>query len=283
MYSLDINFLNDRPDYKPVERTFISGGRKTGAPVDRKPILIGVLAALAVNAAWAGAWLIFNGRNNQLQKELDALQAQLDAKTSEVQALDQIYAEAKQANEEADALAGVFNEIKPWSALSQEMAELMQIAGVKVTLIEQTEPKPSAAASSSKSKSSKSKSKDDKKTASAPPSRETAKLEIEGWASSWAELNDFILLLNQSAFFDPQKTKLVSASLTDNPTKLEDSKSETGSSQNAPELQPVVEYTIETNLSSANASELLPELKSNGATGLVNRIETLQRKGVIQQ
>jgi type IV pilus assembly protein PilN len=77
MYSLDINFLNDRPDYKPIERTFISS-RKTGAPVDRKPIMIGVLAALALNAAWAGAWLIFNGRNNQLQKELDALQAQLN-------------------------------------------------------------------------------------------------------------------------------------------------------------------------------------------------------------
>jgi type IV pilus assembly protein PilN len=275
MYSLDINFLNDRPDYKPIERTFISS-RKTGAPVDRKPIMIGVLAALALNAAWAGAWLIFNGRNNQLQKELDALQAQLNEKTSEVQALDQIYADAKQANEEADALAGVFNEIKPWSALTQEMAELMQIAGVKVTQIEQTEPKAAPAASSSSS------SQDDKEAAAAPPSRETAKLEIEGWASSWAELNDFILLLNQSAFFDPEKTKLVSASLADNPTKLEDSSADNSSSRNTPELQPVVEYTIETNLSSATASELLPELKSNGATGLVNRIETLQRKGVIQ-
>ncbi len=273
MYSLDINFLNDRPDYKPVERTFVNT-RKTGASVDRKPILIGVLAALALNAAWAGAWLIFNGRNNQLQNELDALQAQLNEKTSEVQALDKIYAEAKQANEEADALAGVFNEIKPWSALSQEIAELMQVAGVKVTQIEQTEPAPAASSSSS--------SKNKEEAASAPAPRATAKLEIEGIASSLAELNDFILLLNQSAFFDPEKTKLVSASLTDNPTKLEDNTSENSSGRKTPELQPVIEYTIETNLSSANASELLPELKSNGATGLVNRIETLQRKGVIQ-
>jgi type IV pilus assembly protein PilN len=278
MYSLDINFLNDRPDYKPAERTFISN-RKTGASVDRQPILIGILAALALNAAWAGAWLIFNGRNSQLQKELDALQAQLSEKTTEVQALDKIYADAKQANEEADALAGVFNEIKPWSALTQEMAELMQVAGVKVTQIEQTEPSPAPAASSSQSSS---KDKEDKEAASAPPPRETAKLQIEGWASSWAELNDFILLLNQSAFFDPEKTKLVSASLADNPTKLEDNTSENGASRNTPELQPVVEYTIETNLSSATALELLPELKSNGATGLVNRIETLQKQGVIQ-
>jgi type IV pilus assembly protein PilN len=48
------------------------------------------------------------------------------------------------------------------------------------------------------------------------------------------------------------------------------------------ELQPVVEYEVETALSSAKASELLPLLKSNDAAGLVNRIETLQEKGVIQ-
>lgn len=272
MYSLDINFLNDRPDYKPIEKTFVSS-RKTGAPVDRKPIMIGVLAALALNAAWAGAWLIFNGRNNQLQKELDALQAQLDAKTSEVQALDQIYANAKQANDEADALAGVFNEIKPWSALTREMAALMQIAGVKVTQIEQSEPQSQASSSSKSSK---------EEDAAAPAPKATAKLQIEGIASSLAELNDFILLLNQSAFFDSEKTQLLSANLTDNPTKLEESQPENGSSKNTPELQPVIEYTIETSLSSATASELLPELKSNGSTGLVNRIETLQKKGVIQ-
>ena len=269
MYSLDINFLNDRPDYKPIEKTFVSS-RKTGAPVDRKPIMIGVLAALALNAAWAGAWLIFNGRNNQLQKELDALQAQLDEKTSEVQALDQIYANAKLANDEADALAGVFNEIKPWSALTREMAELMQIAGVKVTQIEQSEPKPQASSSSSSQETA------------APAPKATAKLQIEGIASSLAELNDFILLLNQSAFFDSDKTQLLSANLADNPTKLEETRAGNGSSKDTPELQPVIEYTIETSLSSATASELLPELKSNGSTGLVNRIETLQRKGVIQ-
>ena len=278
MYSLDVNFLNDRPDYKPSERTFNRGSKSTGAgaPIDRKPIVIAAVTALALNAAWGGAWLIFNGRNNQLQNELDELQAQLADKSAQVQALDKIYADAEKASAEADALAGVFNEIKPWSAITQELAQLMQTAGVKLTQIEQTEPKPVAASSSS--------SKDNKADAAPAPSKETAKLEIEGWASSWAELNDFILLLNQSSFFNPEKTKLISAQLADNPTQLEErNKRQGGSAGQLPELQPVVEYTIETNLSSAKASELLLELKSNGATGLVNRIETLQRKGVIQQ
>ncbi len=272
MYSLDINFLNDRPDYNPP-----SGRKKpvtpTGLPVDRTPIYIGVAAALGVNALVGGAWLVLNQRNARLEKELAALDAQLNEKLSQVKQLDQIYAEAKQTNEEADALATVFNEIKPWSALSQEVAELMQIAGVKITKIQQTEPKatPTAAAPAAEGQEA------------TPPARETAILEISGVANSFTQLNDFLLLLNQSVFFDGQKTKLMSAKLNDNPTKLKVEES-LGSSRtnNQALLQPVVEYTIETNLSSAKASELLPQLKGKGAVGLVNRIQTLQQKGVIQ-
>jgi type IV pilus assembly protein PilN len=88
-------------------------------------------------------------------------------------------------------------------------------------------------------------------------------------------------LLNQSPFFDGEKTKLISASLKDNPTQLVVAESQ-GGSNSLPQLQPVVEYKIETNLSAATASELLPQLKSKGAVGLVNRIQTLQQKGVIQ-
>lgn len=271
MYSLDINFLNDRPDYNPP-----SGRKKPvtqrGLPVDRTPIYIGVAAALGVNALVGGAWLVLNQRNAGLEKELAALDAQLNEKLSQVQQLDQIYAEAKQTNQEADALATVFNEIKPWSALSQEVAELMQIAGVKITKIQQTEPKATPAAAPAAEAEE-----------AATPARETATLEIAGVANSFTQLNDFILLLNQSVFFDSQKTKLMSAKLNENPTQLKVVES-IGSSRNNNQalLQPVVEYTIETNLSSAKASELLPQLKRKGAVGLVNRIQTLQQKGVIQ-
>ncbi|WP_413162091.1 PilN domain-containing protein [Capilliphycus salinus ALCB114379] len=270
MYSLDINFLNDRPDYKPAERkTPASAGGRTSA-VDRTPILIGTAVALAANALVGGVWLVFNQRNAQLQTELTALQAQLGEKNDLVAELEKIEAEAKQTNSEADALATVFNEIKPWSALTQELAELMQIAGVKINSIEQTEPEPAKPATSAKGED-----------AAAAPAQETAKLEITGNANSFTQLNDFILLINQSPFFDGSTTKLLSASLEDNPTEL-DVPDSSNSNNELPDLQPVVEYTIETNLSQAKASELLPQLKSKGAVGLVNRIQTLQQKGVIQ-
>lgn len=268
MYSLDINFLNDRPDYKPTTKPKPTPGGG-GQPIDQKPILIGVGAAIALNALVGGVWFVFNQRNAQLQKEVEALQAQLGEKTSQVNELEQIYTETKQTNEEADALATVFNEIKPWSALSQEVAELMQIAGVRIANIEQTEPEPAAAPAAAK----------EGEEAPPPPPRNTATVKIEGFASSFGQLNDFILLLNQSPFFDGEKTKLLAAELQDNPIQLV---VDGGDRQTDLELQPVVEYEIETALSSAKASELLPLLKSNDAAGLVNRIETLQEKGVIQ-
>jgi len=269
MYSLDINFLNDRPDYKPTTKPKPTPGGG-GQPIDQKPILIGVGAAIALNALVGGVWFVFNQRNAQLQKEVESLANQLGEKTNQVQELEQIYAETKQTNEEADALATVFNEIKPWSALTQEVAELMQIAGVRIANIEQTEPEPAAAPAPAK---------EGEEAAAPPPPRNTATVKIEGYASSFGQLNDFILLLNQSPFFNGEKTKLLAAELQDNPAQLVVDGSDR---QTQLELQPVVEYEIETALSSAKASELLPLLKSNDAVGLVNRIETLQEKGVIQ-
>ncbi|EKD09372.1 fimbrial assembly family protein [Arthrospira platensis C1] len=69
--------------------------------------------------------------------------------------------------------------------------------------------------------------------------------------------------------------------MQDNPTRLvvADGSSVPGG---LPDLQPIVQFSIETRLSSATASELLPLLKANDALGLVNRIETLTEQGVIR-
>ncbi|WP_273247480.1 fimbrial assembly protein [Limnospira indica] len=138
MYSLDINFLNDRPEYKT--RVIKPPKGAAGKPVDQTPILIGLGVAVGLNALMGGGWFVLTRQNASLSREADALELQLGEKNVQVQALDRIYAEAKQTNDEADALALVFNEIKPWSALSQEMAKIMQIAGVRITNLRQTDP-----------------------------------------------------------------------------------------------------------------------------------------------
>lgn len=277
MYTLDINFLNDRPDLLAQEVR-----RASSAPaqqIDKTPILIGAGVALALNALVGGAWFIFAQQNSELEKELQALTETLNAKGQQVQALDKINAETEQATKEADALATVFNQIKPWSALTLELGELMQISGVRITNIQQTEPEPVAAAAPAASPSP--------DAAAAPPpvvEAKTAKLEISGVANSFTQINDFLLLLNQSPFFNEETTKLISAQLKDNNTQLVSTSTQNADAGNTkPQLQPIVEYKIETNLSTANASELLAELEKNGAAGLVNRIKTLQQKGVIKQ
>lgn len=276
MYNLDINFLNDRPDL--LEREV----RRQVAPtqnIDQTPILIGAGVALALNAIVGGAWFIFYQQNTDLTKERDALVATLGQKTSEVQALDKINAETAQANKEADALATVFNQIKPWSALTLELGELMQVAGVRILNIEQTEP----AATTTAAAPAASPSPAADQAAAPPPKPETAQLKISGVANTYTQINDFVLLLNQSPFFNGEKTKLIEAKLEDNPTQLVAKSPDADSGTAKPQLQPVVKYTIETYLSLATASELLPELQKNGALGLVNRIKTLEEKGVIKK
>jgi type IV pilus assembly protein PilN len=280
MQNLEINFLNDRPDL--LEREV----RRQVSPtqtIDQTPVLIGLGAALALNAIIGGAWFIFDRQNADLQKELDALVATLGKKTADVQALDKINAETKQANQEADALATVFNQIKPWSALTLELGQLMQVAGVRIIDIKQTEPEitpvaavPAAAPAATPAAGEAA------APVSAPPPPETAKLEISGVANTFTQINDFVLLLNQSPFFNGEKTKLISAKLEENQTQLVSKPASTDAGNIKPRLQSVVKYTIETNLSLATASELLPELQNKGALGLVNRIKTLQEKGVIK-
>ncbi|MGL6136117.1 MAG: PilN domain-containing protein [Planktothrix sp.] len=279
MYKLEINFLNDRPDL--LEREVRRQVNPTQS-IDQTPLLIGVGAALALNAIIGGAWFVFDRQNADLQKELDTLVATLGTKTSEVQALDQINAQTTKANQEADALATVFNQIKPWSALTLELGQLMQVAGVRIVDVKQTEPEPAPVAAAPAPAAAPA----DGQAAPPPPpppEPETAKLEISGVANSFTQINDFVLLLNQSPFFNGEKTKLISAKLEDNQTQLVSKPASTDAGNIKPQLQSVVKYTIETNLSRASASELLPELQNKGALGLVNRIKTLQEKGVIKK
>jgi type IV pilus assembly protein PilN len=295
VYSLDINFLNDRPDYKPVSNQ-PSKAAKTGAAVDQTPLIIGGVVALALNAAVGGAyWWVTqeNFKTGALKAQFEGEAAKLETQASEIS---KIEGETKQIESEYKALGTVFDQIKPWSAIWRDLADRIP-PGVKIAQITQTEPIPSPgvaappppAASPSPSGSpaasgspSASPSAAAATPAAPPASVETAKLLITGVASSFEQVNDFVLLIQRSPFFKEMDTKLVGATLKSNTTQLEfQNKSNAGTE--APKLLPVVEYKIETALSVTPASELLPELRNKQADGLAIRIETLQEKGVLSQ
>lgn len=261
MYSLDINFLNDRPEYAKQKP---GGEEETKGQVNLKeatPLVVGIVVA-ALLAGGAFQFKSSLDRANQ-QLEVEVGQAtsslgEIEKKKERIQAIKQ---ETEGINAQTEALATVFNQIKPWSALLQELRDRapagIQIASIQQIVIQPPPPSPG------------------NPTAIDPnaPKEPRPGLDISGFASSYSEVNNLLLLLQNSKFFSGQEAQLVSASMQPNPVRVE-----TSNEQNVTvQLPPVVKYQVKVPLSSVPASEILPELERKGAVGLVSRIESLEK------
>jgi type IV pilus assembly protein PilN len=121
----------------------------------------------------------------------------------------------------------------------------------------------------------------------------TTKLDITGTAKSFDEVNNFILTLKQSAFFNPDETQLVNAGLMAatpvtkatvpvDPNQVPSTTSTVVVKPKKLELPPLVEYKIQTSLKRIPAADLIRELERKGAVGLVARLKSLQQQQVIK-
>ncbi|MEG4274124.1 MULTISPECIES: PilN domain-containing protein [unclassified Microcoleus] len=290
MYSLDINFLNDRPDYKPVA-TKSPAKKSSGGAKDQLPIYGALLFALGINAAVMGAWWWKTNENTNLATEQAAIDQEVAKLNTQANTIKAINAETQQVTAEYQALAGVFDQIKPWSAMLQDLSARTP-AGVQIGKIEQIDPSPSPVAAAPPPPAATpaaspgaSPSPAASPAPAAPPvpvvPQQASKVQISGIASTFAQVNDFMLLVQRSPFFLNTDTKLIAATLKNNPAQLQ-VRNQNAAPAELPKLRPVVEYKIETTLSPTGASELLPELRSKQADGLAIRIETLQEKGVLE-
>ncbi|NEP14904.1 MAG: fimbrial assembly protein [Symploca sp. SIO2C1] len=231
------------------------------------PLVIGAAIGLLVPALVGGFWGFTRYRTAQLREKevlLDQDLQTLDAKEKEIQA---IKAQIAQVNAEKQALVNVFNQIKPWSALLQDLSDRVP-EDVLIAKIKQSEedPKPPAAGTAQPSAQ-----------ATTQQSGKIIKLELSGNAKSFDKVNDFLLTLQQSPFFDKDGTQLVKAQLVEQQLKLAQNKQQSPSNVKY-ELPKWVEYTIETTINDipANEPQLLRELDRKGAVGLVTRIRNLQ-------
>ncbi|HBB35778.1 MAG TPA: fimbrial assembly protein [Cyanobacteria bacterium UBA8803] len=276
MYSLDINFLKDRPDYH--QQTQGKAAPKKSVQMEgMTPLILGVVVGLLLPGAVGGFWLYLQQQNAQLTQQIADVDAQLGALKAQEAEIGKLNTEIKNVRTETTALATVFNQIKPWSAILQDVRERTP-AGVQIKTIQQTEtlptPAPSAAPSPAASPAATAAPADP--NASLP----TINLEIAGTARSFDDVNYFLLTLQQSPFVQNEGTELVSAQLVANPTKLEVPKEDTQKQSAAKityELPKVVDYKIKTTLNNVPASELLREIDRKGAVGLVTRIRTLEQ------
>lgn len=278
MYSLDINFLNDRPEYKPDAASARAKPRAAAPSNSRQPLIMGGVAFLLLSAIPLGLWLFLQSRNADLEQQGIELDAQIGDLQSRQKQLASINAEVTQVKNETGALATVFNQIKPWSALMQDIRARVP-RGIQITEVKQlplsqapAPPPPPPAAG---------------QPGSPPPPAvvPTGPIQISGVAGSFSDVNDFLLTLKNSPFLNPAETRIAtSESKPGAPlAPLNIPGGQGAADLGTTEIPPVVNFQIQTTLSPTPASELLRDLELKGATGLVTRIEALKKKGVIQQ
>lgn len=264
MYSLDINFLNDRPDYKPPEPSKAVGA-SSGANLAaaRLPFLIGGMAVgVAAIGSVMGWWWITNSKNAKLQAELTKLQGENGLLEAEVKKVDNLEAKTQQYETQTQFFASIFDtSVKPISSLLAEMSDILP-PGVQISSINQTLAQ----------------AEGDDVQAKTPWGVIKQNIQITGLAPSFAEVNDFVLMLKQSPFFQENDTQLIQAELVDIPIQVE----WRGRGDEPEDLIPkVVEYTISTSATNVLASEMLGDLQRTKAEGLLTRMARLQQLGVI--
>ncbi len=241
MYSLDVNFLKDR--HLDASKATVPTKAAAGPPLKQQlPIIIGGLVLLVLPALAASSLLLLSQLSSQTQQRIAELDAQLGELNAQTQRIKDIEAQIAKSNQEVQSLVGVFNQIKPWSAMFAELGQQTP-KNVQIGLIQQ----------------------------------DGLNLIIAGYALNYDDLNDFILTLQSSPFLQADKTKLVEAILQDLPVEVQNVSEDVSVS-----IPQAIKYTITTQLTERPSSELASELARDGAVGLVSRLKTLQQKGVLQ-
>ena len=273
MYSLDINFLKDR---QPV---VLDGPKRPKTPANQKMLMYaGVVAGVLPLALVGGLWLFQQSQTGGLEKELADLKAKNAQSNAKLQEIAKIKKEADEMTAQTKGLATVFDQLKPWSAMLQDVRDRLP-AGMQLTCVAQTQPSTTDVTNCQSIQPTSSFSAPT--AATGLPTTDT--VVISGLTYDFSSINDFLLTLQQSPFFKPADTQLVISELKDYPAQWQQSQRNGESASGSPvKAKKVVEFTIKTSLSDTPASKLLRELERKGALGLVTRIETLQQKGVLQ-
>ncbi|MEH2162666.1 MAG: PilN domain-containing protein [Nostoc sp.] len=258
MYSLDVNFLKDRPAYqkKPEKKAGISLSLPTG---NLTPVYVGVALGVGLPVLLGVAWWLLQGKIIELDGQIAQLDQESKRLDTEIGNLNKIKAETSAVKGETQALVTVFDQIRPWSAMLQDLRDRIP-AAVQIETIKQIPPIAAVAGQ--------------------PPNNPAGGLEITGLARSFNDVNDFLLSLQQSQFLKSTESRIITAGLVDAPLPPG-----TGQPTNGVTIKPpqVVKYTIQSSMNDVPASELIRELEKKGTVGLVTRIRSIQQTGVISK
>ena len=271
MYSLDINFLNDR--------AAISAAPAAGAP--RAPVrkitldelipafIGGAIGVVGLGAAFAG-FVYLNLQTAQFEEKSRILDGELNLLQQQNQRIQQLQTQIQVAQRQRDGLATVFVKILPWSAVLADIRDRIP-PGIQLTSITEKQPETSATS-----------------TAQRPQGevvvidKHMPSLSLSGYADSYDTVNYFLLALGRSLFFNADKGRITTAKLVDDPNSLETQSEGQGSTVSI-DLPQIVQYTLEielNDLSEQPPAELATQLETKGALGSVVRLKNLEEKGL---
>jgi type IV pilus assembly protein PilN len=256
MYSLDVNFLKDRAGYQNTPSKSPGIKLPTG---DLTPVYIGVGLGLCFPiVVGAGLWFL-QAKNSELEQQIAQLDQENKRLDTEIGNINKIREETNKVKAETQGLVTVFDQIRPWSAMLQDLRDRIP-ATVQIENVKQLPP---TAAAQGK-----------------PAGNPAGGLEVTGLARSFNDVNDFLLTLQQSRFLKSSDSRIMTATLVDAPIPPSANRSNNGVQFKPPQ---VVKYTIQSSISDVPASELIRELEQKGTVGLVTRIRSMQQTGVISK
>ncbi|MEH1909167.1 PilN domain-containing protein [Nostoc sp.] len=256
MYSLDVNFLKDRPAYQG--NTEKKRGKALKFPAGNLiPVYVGVGLGIGLPVLLGISWWFLQGKIVELQGTAAQLDQESKRLDTEIGNITKIKTETIAIKGETQALVSVFDQIRPWSAMLQDLRDRTP-AAVQIETIKQIPPVAVVAGQ--------------------PPNNPAGGLEITGMARTFNDVNDFLLSLQQSLFLKPTESRIVTATLVDAPLTPGAGQPTTGVIIKPPQ---VVKYTIQSTMSDVPASSLIQELEKKGTVGLVTRIRSMQQTGVI--
>ncbi|MDR9404713.1 MAG: hypothetical protein RI580_14890 [Halothece sp. Uz-M2-17] len=123
MYSLDVNFLRERREREKPAKVTEEQGKPAPSLEGNLPLIIGAVVGLAVPAAVGGFWYFTNLQKAQLQRQITSLEQELGQLQNQQQQVTQRQEELAQAESNLTALANIFNQVKPLSAILEDVRD----------------------------------------------------------------------------------------------------------------------------------------------------------------
>lgn len=246
MYNLDINFLRDRNPEESIDlsRDFVP--KKEATIADKIPLVLGGFVFLLTPAITFISLKNVEASTATVQQEIQQIESEIADLGNQNKKVEAANAEIQKVQQETTALVGVFEKIKPWAAIMQEVSDRTP-PGVLVESLQQN------------------------------GSGGSTGINIDGVARSYDDVNDFVLFLQRSPFFNAKQIRLNGASIAKFSVEVEN---EDDLPDNATlEIPEGIKYTISAQLNNAPSSQLKEEIEKKGSLGLVTRLNTLERKG----